>query len=52
MAADLGSWESKKAAQLAYAGHAGEPKAWQEPWPGMWQARSEVYWYRIVASRK
>ena len=51
VAADLGQWESKKAAQLACIGHADEPLNWQEPWSGMWQAWSEAYWYRIVASR-
>ena len=23
-----------------------------EPWAGIWHARSEAYWYRIVASRE
>lgn len=51
VAANLGSFDDKKTAQLACMGHADEPLTWQEPWPGMWQARSEAYWYRVVALR-
>lgn len=49
VAAELGHWENKKAAQLACVGHAGEPLNWHEPWPGIWSAQSEAYWYRVVA---
>ncbi|WP_407572161.1 hypothetical protein [Deinococcus altitudinis] len=47
-AADLRQWESKKAAILACVAHAGEPLTWHEPWSGTWNARSQVYWYRIT----
>ena len=49
--ADLGHFETRKAAQRACVGQAGETLNWQEPWPGMWQSRSEAYWYRVVAIR-
>ena len=45
---DLGHWESKRDAQAACMAHALEPMAWEERWSGTWQARTNIYQYRLT----
>jgi hypothetical protein len=47
VAADLGHWESRWDAQAACMAHALEVLTWEQARPGIWQASTNVYWYRV-----
>ena len=49
LVADLGYWESEQTAQTVCTAFQRMPLFWEHPWDGMWQARSNVYWYRVIA---
>ena len=50
LVADLGHWESRRNAQAACMVHALELLTWEQPWAGIWQASTNVYWYKVAAS--
>ena len=50
LVADLGHWETKRDAQAACMAHALELLTWEQPWAGIWQASTNVYWYKVIAS--
>ena len=45
----LGQWKSKQTAQFVCEAFQPTPLSWVQPWDWMWQARSNLYWYRVVA---
>lgn len=51
LALELGEWETRREAQIACIGHVGQPLVWEERSLGFWQARTEGYWYQIIATR-
>ena len=47
---DLGHWESKRDAQAACIVHALGLLTWEQPWSGIWEASTNAYWYKVVAT--
>jgi hypothetical protein len=52
LAEDLLHWESRRDAATACERHARTPLQWQLRHAGLWEAQSERYWYRIVATSR
>ena len=48
--ADLLHWESRRAAQQACEQHAVQPLNFTERWRGCWEARTDMFWYRIIVT--
>ena len=47
---DLGHWENRRDAQAACMAHASELMTWEQNFRGIWQASTNVCWYKVVAT--
>ena len=49
LVASLGDWQNLQTAQRICVDFQPMPLSWVHPWKEQWQARSNVYWYRVIA---
>jgi hypothetical protein len=52
LAADLGTYETRWEAIKVCEQHASRPLAFDERWPGYWDAKAVLFYYRIFATRE